>query len=75
GLGVAWARVFLGVHFPDDMAASALVAIACGCLAGVAQPVVRLRVLPVVEGAYETSLRLLRLPPALIPRRTDQPKS
>lgn len=29
GLPVAWARIFLGVHFPSDMAGAALVALAC----------------------------------------------
>lgn len=32
GLPVAWARIYLGVHFPMDMAGAALVALACAGL-------------------------------------------
>ncbi|KDP87399.1 phosphoesterase [Cupriavidus sp. SK-3] len=33
GIPVAWARIYLGVHFPLDMAGSAVVALLCGWLA------------------------------------------
>ena len=33
GLPVAWARIFLGVHFPLDMVGAALVAVLCALLA------------------------------------------
>jgi undecaprenyl-diphosphatase len=69
GLIVAWARIYLGVHFPVDMAASLIVAAAAAALARLARPLVDRRVLPGVERAYEVALGLLRLPPALFPRR------
>ncbi|MDE2333856.1 MAG: undecaprenyl-diphosphatase [Rhodospirillales bacterium] len=68
GAGVAWARVFLGVHFPLDMIGSAGVAIVG---AGLAQLALRWPVpwlLGPVEAIYERSLSLLRLPRSLVPR-------
>jgi transposase len=32
-IAVAWSRLYLGVHFPIDMAASAVVALACAFVA------------------------------------------
>ena len=67
GLLVAWARIYLGLHFPIDMAASLLVGIAGGVLARAAQPAIERWVLPVVEGFYEASLSMLHLPSTLVP--------
>ena len=72
GLAVAWSRVWLGVHFPDDMAGSALVALACGSLARAAAPTITVWALPLADRAYEAALPALRLPPALVPRRSDR---
>lgn len=69
GIAVAWARVYLGVHFPIDMIASGLVAVVAAGFAPISQPLVTSWVLPLADGIYETSLRLLRLPPALVPRQ------
>jgi undecaprenyl-diphosphatase len=69
GVGVAWSRVYLGVHFPDDMAASALVALACGDLARAVRPAVSAWLLPWPDRLYEAALPVLRLPPTLIPRQ------
>ena len=44
GVAVAWSRVWLGIHFPDDMLASAFVGAASGALARVGWPV------PVLDG-------------------------
>jgi hypothetical protein len=40
GAGVAWSRIYLGVHFPLDMIASMLVAVVSGDIARLGQPVV-----------------------------------
>ena len=69
GLAVAWSRVWLGVHFPDDMLISALVGAVSGGLAHMACPAADIWVRPFVERIYEGALPLLRLPAALIPRR------
>src|SRR4051812_42388870 len=60
GSFVAWSRVYLGVHFPDDMLASALVALACGGLARAAVPAAALWLLPPANRSYETLLTTLR---------------
>lgn len=68
GIGTAWARVYLGVHFPFDMLGGLVVA------AAAMVPVVALRgplyghFYPLVTGLYENILRGLRLPVALFPR-------
>lgn len=68
GLAVAWSRIWLGVHFPADMAGSAGVGLLCGILARAATPAVAILVIPYADRAYGTALRILRLPPALFPR-------
>lgn len=68
GLLVAWARVYLGLHFPIDMTASFLVAIV-GC--GIARTVLAATerwLLPVAYQIYEATLRGLCLPATLFPR-------
>jgi undecaprenyl-diphosphatase len=72
GAAVAWSRVWLGVHFPDDMLVSALVGAGCGGLARAVQPAVEAWMLPLANRAYEGALPMLRLPPALIPRRPTE---
>lgn len=69
GVAVAWARIYLGVHFPGDMAAAALVGLSAAAAARRALSPMRRRVLPVVEGAYEAVIRALRLSPIVFPRR------
>ncbi len=73
GIGVAWARIFLGVHFPLDMLGSAGVSVAGWGLAVLAMrwPVPWL--LPAAEAIYERSIVLLRLPPSLVPRAATAP--
>ena len=68
GLAVAWSRIFLGVHFPDDMAASAIVAVVSAGLARAACPLMIVWVLPAAGRLYEATVIVLRLPPALVPR-------
>lgn len=69
GLGVAWARVYLGVHFPADMAGSAAVSLAMAGLAPVASPVVARWLVPRCSLVYEAGLRTLHLPQGAFPRQ------
>lgn len=71
GLGVAWARVYLGVHFPIDVVAGMLVGTAAGWLARWVEPSVARYFLPSAEKMYEFLLATLRLPAAIFPRRVQ----
>lgn len=68
GVAVAWARVYLGVHFPIDMAGSAMVAGACSLLAAAAERPLGRHVVPFGNRLYDRSLDLLRFPSTLFPR-------
>ncbi len=68
GIAVAWARIYLGVHFPVDMIAAALVAVASAALARALLSPVRRWLLPPAETVYQTALRVLHLPPDVFPR-------
>ena len=66
---VAWARIYLGLHFPVDMLASGAVA---GCFGGAAAfllPPISRWVMRLVEPIYEGALQLLHLPSRSFPRR------
>jgi len=68
-LGTAWARVYLGVHFPADMLGGLAVAlVACGGIVALRGPL-HGRLYPVALGLYDRVLRKLHLPEALFPRR------
>ena len=71
GLLVAWARVYLGLHFPFDMAGSLVVSLIAAGLARSLRPVVERWLLPRTEAFYELLLEWFRLPPALFPRRSE----
>ena len=68
GLGVAWARVYLGVHFPVDVLTGIPVGAAAGWLARQIQPPLRRHMLPPVERLYGRILAALRLPASVFPR-------
>lgn len=68
GLGVAWARVYLGVHFPFDMAGAFLVALVLSPLASMIELSVLRLVLPRAVALYEAVLDATHLPPKLFPR-------
>lgn len=69
GLGVAWARIYVGVHFPLDMAGSLLVALAVTRFAKALHGWVQPWLLPSCVRLYEALIRLCRLPPLLFPRQ------
>ncbi|WP_395004821.1 undecaprenyl-diphosphatase [Cypionkella sp.] len=68
GLGVAWARIYLGVHFPLDMIGAAAVAVCAAALVRACGPVLRGRIYPVLGQIYEVALVVLHLPARWFPR-------
>lgn len=73
GLAVAWARVYLGVHFPFDMGGSLIVSLALSFLAPAIERRIRVTLLPASVTAYECVLGVAHLPPALFPREPRLP--
>ena len=70
GVLVAWARIYLGLHFPLDMFASALIACLFSGLAALLLSPVQAWLIPFAEWAYEGALKALRLPSRVFPRRS-----
>ena len=68
-LGTAWARVYLGVHFPADMLGGLAVALVAGGGIVALRGPLHGRLYPAVLGLYDRVLRKLHLPEALFPRR------
>jgi undecaprenyl-diphosphatase len=75
GTAVAWARVYLGVHFPFDMAGSLAVSLVVACVARPLDRFVRRWFLPPLLAIYESMLSLAHLPPALFPRQPRPPQA
>ncbi|MDE2514747.1 MAG: undecaprenyl-diphosphatase [Rhodospirillales bacterium] len=67
GLAVAWARIFLGVHYPLDMLASFLVAPLGAAIGALLIPAMERWALPPLDFLYCRCLRWLRLPAVLFP--------
>ena len=67
GVGVAWARVYLGVHFPLDMAGSALVAAGGAAIMQGLAPLLHRRVYPLVQHSYDRIRAGLHLPETVFP--------
>jgi undecaprenyl-diphosphatase len=68
GLATAWARIYLGVHFPIDMVGALGAAIAGGAVAlWVGGPLAGW-IYPSLHGAYLRLLDALRLPQRIAPR-------
>ena len=65
---VAWSRLYLGVHFPVDMAASAVVALACAFVAVLLVSPAGRWLTPTLTGIYDGILDLVRVPPRFFPR-------
>lgn len=69
GIAAGWARVYLGIHFPLDVLASAPVGLLAAAAARLAVPAARAWLSPPTERLYEAVLG--RLPARLpLPRRT-----
>lgn len=69
GMLVAWARIYLGLHFPVDMIASVFIATCfSGAAAFLVSPLGRW-VMPRIEPLYEAALNVLHLPARLFPRK------
>jgi len=68
GLIVAWARIYLGLHFPIDMAASFLVGVMGGGVAKLLVPMSGWWLRPIVDKVYESALDQLHLPAKVFPR-------
>ena len=68
GCGVAWARVFLGVHFPFDMLGSAVLAGAMAKAVAALPQRWRVGVTLGLSAIYHKLLDVLHLPAALFPR-------
>lgn len=69
GLALAWARVYLGVHFPLDMFGALGVSALASLVVFRASAVLRRVFYPLLVEIYEVSLRCLRLPVSVFPRR------
>jgi len=69
---VAWARIYLGLHFPLDMIASALIACLFGGVAMFLQLPLQRRFMPIAGRIYDDALDVLRLPSRAFPRRSRE---
>jgi undecaprenyl-diphosphatase len=69
---IAWARIYLGLHFPLDMLASALIACLFGGVAALLEAPIGRWIMPVADRLYEGSLDALRVPSRAFPRRGRQ---
>lgn len=71
GVATAWARVYLGVHWPLDMAGSFIIAGVCAVFAVIIRPLPDVHLVPLIERFYHWVLDTLRLPLAMFPRRSS----
>jgi len=69
GFLVAWARIYLGLHFPIDMIASSLIGACFSAAAALLVSPISRWAMPLIEPIYEAALNALRLPVRLFPRR------
>jgi undecaprenyl-diphosphatase len=72
GVLVAWARVYLGLHFPIDIIASALIAGNFGWIATVMVAPIDRWVMLIFNRTYENALDALRVSSRAFPRRRDE---
>ena len=70
GLLVAWARIYLGLHFPLDMLASAIIAGIFAALSVLLIAPARRFVVPLANKVYDRVLDLAHAPDSLFPRAT-----
>lgn len=69
-LGTAWARVYLGVHFPADMLGGLVVALVAWVAIFALRGPLHGRLYPALLRLYDLILHRLRLPQAIFPRRS-----
>lgn len=74
GLAVAWARVYLGVHFPFDMLGSLIVSLLVCSSARPLESAIGGRILPLAQDLYNATITACRLPSSLFPRGSDRPR-
>lgn len=65
---VAWARIYLGVHFPFDMVGAFGVALLAALMVRFVEAPLHREVYPRLSSAYEAVLRWLGLPQLIFPR-------
>lgn len=70
GFAVAWARVYVGVHFPFDMAGSMIVALGVTRFTKVLHQLVQRWLGPFCVELYEWAVCFCHLPAVLFPRQT-----
>ncbi len=68
-LGIAWSRIYLGVHFPRDMAGSFIVAIVSAGILRSGSGWLAAHLYPLAFRVYGGILELLHLPQGLFPRQ------
>jgi undecaprenyl-diphosphatase len=68
GVLVAWARIYLGLHFPLDMLTSALIAGVFAAIAVLLAVPSQRWIMPLANSIYDGALDLLRLPGEVFPR-------
>ena len=73
GFGVAWGRIYVGIHWPFDMAASLGVALFVALFTHALFVPARRWILPPGNALYEWLIVGLHLPPMLFPRRSLKP--
>lgn len=72
GLLTAWARIYLGVHFPIDIVGSAAVSVFAATVGFLLRPAIIRSLQGPIEWIYQAALDVLHVPTALFPRRELQ---
>ncbi len=75
GALVAWARIYLGLHFPLDMLASTLIAGLFSAVAVLLVLPIEYWIMPMTGRTYEGALNALRLSPRVFPRHGHYERS
>jgi undecaprenyl-diphosphatase len=71
GIAVAWARIYLGLHFPVDMLSSAMIALVFSLIAVPLKLPIGRTVIPVGNRLYDAILDALRFPTTFFPRTPE----
>ena len=65
---VAWARIYLGIHFPFDMIGALALAAISTVIVSIVSPLLRARIYTPLCDLYESVIAMLHLPTTLFPR-------